>query len=81
MRVGRWRIDENTDLWSTSLTHPCGAAEFSQQEEDILLTWLQGSVLTVAVAVVSSHREAGRQLLETGGDVRAPLVQLSQLSA
>lgn len=73
--------DENTRARSTSVTHPCGAVEFGQQEEDVLLTWFEGFVLTVAVAMVGSHREAGRQLLETGGDVRAPLVQLSQLSA
>lgn len=37
-------------------------------------------VLTDAVAVVSSHCEAGGQLLETGCDVGLHLVQLSQLT-
>lgn len=38
-------------------------------------------VLADAVTVVSSHREAGGQLLEAGCDVGLLLVQLSQLTA
>lgn len=41
----------------------------------------EGFVLTDAVAVVSSHREAGGQLSEAGYDVGLELVQLGQLAA
>ena len=63
------------------VTHPGGGIEFSQQEEDILLSRFKRLVLTAAVAVVRSHREAGGQLPEAGCDVGLPLVQLSQLTA
>lgn len=49
----------SAQLCGTSLTHPSGGIEFSQQEEDILLARFKRFVLTDAVAVVNSHCEAG----------------------
>lgn len=57
-----------------SKTHPCGGIEFSQQEEDMLLTRFEGLVLTAVVAIVRSHYEAEGQLFEARCDVGIPLV-------
>lgn len=62
-------------------TYPRGGIEFRQQEENVLVSWLQRFVLTHAVAVVAPHCEAGGQLSEAGCDVGLPLVKLVQLPA
>lgn len=62
-------------------TYPRGGIEFRQQEENVLVSWLQRFVLTHAMAVVAPHCEAGGQLSEAGCDVGLPLVKLVQLPA
>lgn len=61
-------------------THPRSGIEFSEQEEDVLLTGFKLLALTAAEVVVRPHFEAGRQLPEASYDVGLPLVQLSQLT-
>jgi len=60
-------------------THPGGAVELGQQEEHVLLSRVQGFVLTAAVAVLRAHHVAGRELPEARHDEGLPLVQLGKL--
>lgn len=62
-------------------TYPRGGVEFRQDEENVIVSWLQRFVLTHAVAVVAPHCEAGGQLSEAGCDVGLPLVKVVQLPA
>lgn len=79
-RARRKNADDNLQSRSPP-TYPRGGVEFGQDEENVLVSWLQRFVLTHAVAVVVSHCEAGGQLSEAGCDVGLPLVEIVHLPA
>lgn len=61
----------------SSSTHSLGLLEHSQDEDDVFLPWLQGSVLKVVVVLHVPKDEVGGEGAKAGSDVGLGEVQLS----
>lgn len=69
----------DTHTHTVGTSYPGGGVELSQDEEDVLLTRLQGPVLEAAVVLLVAQREEGGQGggCEAGRDVSSPQVHLT----